>query len=122
MHPECFLQHVHNVFQQNETPRFSRLYGGCFPVVPNCILEMNPLEARLVTPKLVLGSIYQLWSGGRFGLKEGMVGVAAKLSKIHLLLPRTYEERATLDCNPKGDWSSMTTMMMAGHAIQQAHV
>lgn len=73
--------HGHQV-DEDKLPRFSRLHGPCFPEVPDYILEMNPLEARLVAPKLAFGCIYQLRSGGQFGLKGGVVSVPSDLSKI----------------------------------------
>ena len=86
---------------KGEVLKFSYLNGPCFVEVPEFIKELNPLEARLVAPKLAFGSIYQLPKGGQFGLKGGVISVAADMSKIQTHLPRTFEECATLNCDLK---------------------
>lgn len=87
--------------KKKEVPEYCAVNGKCFVEVPEFIRELNPLEARLVAPKLAFGSIYQLPKGGQFGLKGGMVSVAADMSKIQVHLPRTFEECATLNCDLK---------------------
>lgn len=69
--------------------------------VPEFIKQLNPLEARLVMPKLAFGCIYQLPEGGQFGLKGGMVSVAADMSKIQRYLPRTFDACAALNYDLK---------------------
>ena len=96
-----FCSMCRDSLKKDETPKFSILHGPCFPEVPDFIKELNPLEARLVAPKLAFGSIYQLPRGGQFGLKGGMISVAAGMSKIQTHLPRTFDECATLNCDLK---------------------
>lgn len=86
---------------KGEVPKFSSLHGPIFPDIPEFIKELNPLEARLVAPKLAFDCIYQLPKGGQFGLKGGVISVAADMSKIQTHLPRTFDECATLYCDLK---------------------
>ena len=96
-----FCSMCRDSLKKDETPKFSILHGPCFPEVHDFIKELNPLEARLVAPKLAFGSIYQLPRGGQFGLKGGMISVVADMSKIQTHLPRTFDECATLNCDLK---------------------
>lgn len=80
----------------------SKSHGYVYPPRPAHLPDLNPVEERLISPRLPFMSIRRLTRGnGQFGIKGQVVNVPIDVPSVVECLPRTVPEDVAIDVHVK---------------------
>ncbi|XP_077528147.1 uncharacterized protein LOC144139759 [Haemaphysalis longicornis] len=83
-------------------PAMSKSHGYVYPPRPAHLPDLNPVEERLISPRLPFMSIRRLTRGnGQFGIKGQVVNVPIDVPSVVECLPRTVPEDVAIDVHVK---------------------
>ena len=67
-----------------------------FPVIPEVLMRMSPLELRFVAPRIAFMHIRPLKYGPQYGLKGSIVNVPINIQDCVAVLPRQFHQMQTI--------------------------
>ena len=111
-----------------KVPVMSVSYGYRYPPQPAHLPELNPVEERLIAPRLPFMSIRRLTHGnGQYGIKGQVVNVPIEVPTLVKCLPRNVPDDAAIDVHIKRRLGSKASykrglvkmMMMIGCLMAQ---
>lgn len=82
--------------KDSKIPRLCLGNGFRLPVLPTCLMDLMPLEERLVSPRIPFMQIRSLGFSGQSRLKGNVVNIVNDLDICAKALPRQFQDSSTI--------------------------
>ena len=85
---------------EGKLPQCSKVNGMSFPNEPS-VLDLTPLEERLILPQIPFMQTCELPRGGQLSIHGNVVNVSSDVNSTVHTLPRLINESQTIPKKPK---------------------
>ena len=112
--PEKMCNTCYNNVKKGKIPKLATSNGLKFPFIPECIKKLSTLEERMVAPYINFMQIRALKPfalNPQLSLKGSVVNIAIEVNDMIQVLPRSFDQMATIQIKLKRHMEHATSYM-----------